>query len=421
MAPTSASGGTPAPDVYITGIGVVLPNCFDRHTFWRQLRDGESQLRFERDPSDPDGVLPMGRVRNFDGHRFLREIPVRFWQHYSSELQMYLASVLLARDDAGLDLAGERKTRIGLFDGCARPAFQFWHEKLSDPQAGYGRRDLAIGLAGQSVGLAASLLEIQGPTYAFTGTCSSGAIAIGHALKEIRAGEVDIAFAGGHESTLIAPLFAMYRDANLLSLEKEDPARAIRPYVDYSTNAFGEGAVTLVLESRAHAEQRHATPIAALAGYRHGNNGYHPTTVDILGVRPTEVIQELFERCQVGPDQVGFVVGHGNAVELSDVSEERYMRRVFKERATEVPLISTKPIWGHTLGASSAINTAAAALMLRHDFVVPTINVDEKRQRPGTNHQANHGVARALTHGLAVSYGMGGHNAALLLTKAGGR
>lgn len=407
-------------EVVITGLGVVLPNCFDRETFWRQLQSGDSQLAFSPNPANAEDVA-MGRVRNFDPDRFLGEIPVRFWQHYPFELQMYLASVLQARDDARLLLDGEPKARIGLFDGCARPAFHFWHDKLSSPRPGYTRRDLAVGLPGQSVGLAASLLGIQGPTYSFTGTCSSGAIAIGHALREIQLGEIDVAFAGGHESSLIPPMFAMYRDANLLSLEKEDATRAVRPYGGYSTNAFGEGAVTLVLESRAHAEQRRAKPIAALGGYRHGNNGYHPTTVDIEGRRPTQVIAELLERCRVTPERIGFVVGHGNAVELSDVSEERYMRRVFGERAREVPLISTKPIWGHTLGASSAINVAAAALMLQHDYVIPTINIDEGQQRRDTCHQANCGAAKKLEHGLAMSYGMGGHNAALLLSKEDAR
>ena len=90
------------------------------------------------------------------------------------------------------------------------------------------------------------------------------------------------------------------------------------------------------------------------------------------------------------------------------------MRLVFGTRANAVPLISTKPIYGHTLGASSAVNAAAAALMVQRNFIIPTINIDEKRQKRGAHHQANVGAAQPCRAGIAMSYGMGGHNTALL-------
>jgi 3-oxoacyl-[acyl-carrier-protein] synthase II len=105
-------------------------------------------------------------------------------------------------------------------------------------------------------------------------------------------------------------------------------------------------------------------------------------------------------------------------MQASDISELNYMKRVFGRRTREVPLISTKPIYGHTLGASSALNAAAAALMLHHEFVIPTVRLDEKRVVHGFNHQANRGEARKLRSGVVVAYGIGGQNAALLLRKA---
>lgn len=367
-------------DVVVTGIGVVLPNCHARATFWQQLRDGDSQLGLEPNPARPDDVRAIGRIADFEPGEALAEIPERFWGGYPRELQLYLASVFRARDDARVSLARTRSDRVGLFDGCARPTFDFWYDRFKleaerPPREVYNRRDLAIGLPGNSVGFAAALLQIRGPAYAFSGTCSSGAIAVGHAWREIRDGELDLAFASGHETSLLPPLYAMYGDANLLSDERQDPRRAVRAFAGHSTNAFGEGAVTLVLESRAHAEARGARPIAAIGGYRYGNNGYHPTTVDINGARPAEVIGALLQKSGVAPSEIGFVVGHGNGVEVSDVSEDRYMTHVFGERAATVPLLSTKAIWGHTLGASSAINVAAAALMLDKGFEVPADKV----------------------------------------------
>jgi 3-oxoacyl-[acyl-carrier-protein] synthase II len=409
-------------EVVVTGIGALLPRCDHRELFWRQLSRGESQLAFEPDPGDPTQKLAMGRLHGFDPSHYLAEIPERFYTRYHRELQVYLATVLRARDDAGLDFGLCAPDRIGLFDGSSRTNFEHWYDLIrregeQDPRDIYTRRELITGLPGETVGVAASIFKIRGPAYVFNGTCSAGAMAIGHGMREIRSGEIDIAFAGGHDLALVGPLFAMYRDANLLTAEQDDARRAVKPYVGHSTNAFGEGSVILVLEAREHAEARGAVPLATIAGYKYGNNGYHPSTVDVAGVRPAEVLRDLLSKSETSAEDIGFVVGHGNAVHLSDVSEQNYMRMVFGARAPEIPLLSTKPIWGHTLGASSAVNAAAAVLMLANQFIAPTINVDAKRVKRASNHQPNVGAERACEAGIAMSYGMGGHNTALLFRR----
>ena len=129
------------------------------------------------------------------------------------------------------------------------------------------------------------------------------------------------------------------------------------------------------------------------------------------------MISKSLHEAQLSASDVDFVLGHGNGVQASDISELNYMKRVFGRRTREVPLISTKPIYWHTLGASSAVNAAAAALMLHHEFVVPTVKLDEKRVVHGFNHQANRGASRNLRSGVVVAYGMGGQNATLLMKK----
>jgi 3-oxoacyl-[acyl-carrier-protein] synthase II len=140
--------------------------------------------------------------------------------------------------------------------------------------------------------------------------------------------------------------------------------------------------------------------------------------VDFTGERPAALLLQALGEAELTPEDVDFVVGHGNGVLASDISELNYMKRVFGSRTREVPLISTKPIYGHTLGASSAVNVAAAALMLHHEYVAPTVGVDQSRVVSGFNHQANRGAARTLRHGVAMSYGIGGQNVSLVLERA---
>lgn len=407
-------------DVFVTGIGTILPNCDARETFWQQLRDGESQMRIEPDPAD--GIpCAIGRVRDFEAARYLQGVPERLYRSCLREQQLYLVSVVQAARDAGLSLGELKNPQVGLFDGTSRGNFAHWyeliHHKMREPTSRFTPRDLNLGMPGQAVGLAAAILGVQGPTYTFNNSCASGAVAIGNAFRELQSGRIDVAFGTGHDAALIAPLYQMYRDAGLVSSEQEQPELAIRPYAGSSANAFGEGAVTLVLETREHAEARGAPLLAQVLSFHHGNGGEHPTDVDFTGARPADLLGKSLHEAQLTAEDVDFVLGHGNGVQASDISELNYMKRVFGRRTREVPLISTKPIYGHTLGASSALNAATAALMLHHDYVVPTVRLDERRIVHGFNHQANHGEARRLSGGFVVAYGIGGQNATLLMRK----
>ncbi len=407
----------PADEVWITGFGVILPGCDSADGLWDKLRRGESQLRLEPDPQDASNKIAMGRVRDFRPERYLARVPERFYSRYDREVQLYLASVFSAVEHAGLELPGRTPGRVGIFDGCSRPMFSAWgmkkkRELESSLKEAYSRADLLL-TPGLAVGMAASLLEISGSVYTFNSTCCSGSVAIGQAFRELKAGIVDVAIATGHESSLLAPIFAMYREAGLLSLEDENPSAALRPYGDSTGNVFGEGAVTMILERRAHAEARGARCYAELKGYRYGNNGSHPTTPDKHGNRAAQLIHAVLEDAQLLSEDVGFVVGHGNGVRLSDESEKSAMQRAFGETRRDVPLLSNKPIFGHTMGASSALNAAAAALMLHHQFIAPTLNAQSSR----AHHQSERGEARACRAGIALSSGLGGNNTVLLLQK----
>jgi len=250
---------------------------------------------------------------------------------------------------------------------------------------------------------------------------STGIIGVPMPMDRIRQGIPRLVLRpdAGHDAARVPPLFEMYRDAGLMSRECGAATRAVRPYTGHSANAFGEGAVTLVLETREHAEHRGARILAKVVGYRYGNGGDHPTDVDFTGGRPAQLIGEALEEGELTAMEVDFVLGHGNGVQTSDLSELNYMKRVFGRRTRDVPLISTKPIYGHTLGASSAINAAAAALMLHNEFVIPTINIDESSVVRGFNHQANRGAPRANRSGIVMSYGIGGQNAALVMRRNG--
>jgi 3-oxoacyl-[acyl-carrier-protein] synthase II len=409
-------------EVVVTGIGVILPRCDNRATFWDQLRHGLTQLSIELDPEDHQ-PRPVGRIEEFSPVDYLSDIDVHLYRRCHREQLLYLCSVVQAAKDAGFQLSELAERRVGLFDGTSRGSMAYWYELVRDkaakPGTRFSVRDISAAMPGQAVGIAAAILGTQGPTYTFNGTCAAGAISIGHAFREVQLGHVDVAFGSGHDSALIEPLFQMYRDAGLMSREGSDPSLAIRPYTGHCRNAFGEGAVTVVVESARHARQRGAEPLARIAGYNYGNGGEHPTDVDFTGEHPARLARELLAESRLELGAIDFVLGHGNGVRASDISELNYMKRLFGARTRSVPLISTKPVYGHTLGASSALNVAAAALMLHHENTIPTIGIDTEAVVHGFTHGERGGESRPLNAGLVVAYGIGGQNAVLALSRAG--
>ena len=417
-------------EVVVTGIGPMLANCSDRHTLWTHLRDGPSQLTFEPAPGGDGERWAVGRVHGFDPERWLGRFSRAFYERYQREQQLYLASMMIAIEDAGLELAAVPRDRVGIYDGTSRGNFDYWYQRIrserdTPPSELYGRRELLTGTPGQAANLAASLLGVRGPVYTFNVTCCSGAAAIGQACRELAQGDLDVVLASGHDSSLETPMYRMYRDADLLSHERDDARRAIRPYVDHTRNAFGEGAITLVLETREHAARRGAVPLATIDGWKLGNNGGHPLHVDTEGNRATSLITDVLTKAQVDRSKVGVVVGHGNGVAQSDRSELMYMQRVFGSRAPEVPLLSVKPVYGHLFGASSALNIAAAILMMHHGWLIPTLNVDPARAAARVSntqvpidHLAGGGRPTTAEAAVAVAYGIGGHSSVTLIGRA---
>jgi 3-oxoacyl-[acyl-carrier-protein] synthase II len=403
--------------VVVSGIGIVAPGCRSRTSLWEHLIHGRSQLRLFPDPAFPERQIAMGRL-NDEEERLVAELPDKICHRWSLEQRIHLCSLLRARTDAGLDRDPSiSPDRIGIFDGTSRANLSYLCERLEQRTHGrsFSKQDLALGIPNHAAALAASLLGVRGPVLTVGVTCASGAVAIGWALRAIERGEIDVAYASGHDTPLVAPIYETYHSAGLLSREAEDAGRALRPFVDASGTVFGEGSVTLVIESREHAASRGAEPLASITDFVHGNTGGHSTHVDVSGELPARFIAGLLRRNRVTPEDIGFVLAHGNGTPMTYASEIGLMKRLFKARSAAVPLLSTKPIFGHMMGAASALDVAAATLMVQCGRTFSTINVDRARVPDGVRHHSAEFAPGRVRRGLAMSYGMGGQISAMLI------
>jgi 3-oxoacyl-[acyl-carrier-protein] synthase II len=284
--------------------------------------------------------------------------------------------------------------------------------------------DAALALAvfgGSGATSLAMELGIRGPAIGNSNSCASGAIAIGEAFRLIQAGGAPVALAGGAEAPLAPLTFGAFAVIRAMSTRNAAPSEACRPF-DAGRDGFvmGEGAAVLLLEELGHALGRDARIYAEVAGYGTTNDAYHVTTPRPDGSEAARAMRIALDDAGVSPAEVGYVNAHGSSTLLGDRAEAIALARVFDDRLGGVPVSATKPLYGHPLGASGAIEAAIVALALHHGALPPAVNYwrSEPASPEAGLHLVGNGSAIARADvALSNSFGFGGINAFLVLKR----
>ena len=221
----------------------------------------------------------------------------------------------------------------------------------------------------------ATNFKIKGVNYSISSACSTSAHCIGNAAEQILLGKQDVMFAGGGEEldwTLSVLFDAMGAMSSRYNATPEKAARAYDANRDGFVIAGGGGVI--VLEELAHAKARGAKIYAEVSGYGATSDGQDMVSPSGEGaVRCME--QALSTVCERAP--VTYINTHGTSTPVGDITELDAIREVFKKRNQDVPAISaTKSMTGHSLGATGVQEAIYCLLMLGHNFIAPSINIE---------------------------------------------
>jgi 3-oxoacyl-[acyl-carrier-protein] synthase II len=257
---------------------------------------------------------------------------------------------------------------------------------------------------------------LQGQMYGVVSACSSGAHAIGSALRMIQYGDADAAVAGGSEASLTEFGFACFNSMQALS-----PTGISRPF-DLHRDGFvmGEGAGMLVLEEESAARERGATILGEVAGYGSTSDAYHLTAPEPTGGPASRAIELALHDADVEPDGLDYVNAHGTSTQLNDAAETAALKRALgPERAKQIPISSTKSSIGHLLGAAGAVEAVATVQTLATRIIAPTLGYEVPDPELDLDYVP--GEARPLVLGngrppvaVSNSFAFGGHNVALV-------
>jgi len=229
-------------------------------------------------------------------------------------------------------------------------------------------------------------------------------------------------FCGGTEATITPMGIGGFAAMKALSTRNDDPGRASRPW-DAGRDGFvvGEGAGILILESLEHAQKRNAPILAEIVGYGMSGDAYHITQPEENGDGAYRVMRAAVKDAKISADDIGYVNAHGTSTPIGDVIETRALKRVFGERAKQVPVSSTKSMTGHLLGGAGGLEAGISVLALRDQILPPTINLETPDPECDLDYVPNHSRKAAVEYALSNSFGFGGTNAALIFKRWSGK
>jgi 3-oxoacyl-[acyl-carrier-protein] synthase II len=244
--------------------------------------------------------------------------------------------------------------------------------------------------------------------------CATGAEAIALGLDIIRSGRADVVVAGGTEAVIHPLPIAGFASMRAMSTRNDEPERASRPW-DKARDGFvlGEGAAIVVLERADHAAARGARVYARLAGAGITSDGYDIVQPHPDGAGFVRAVQKALDDAGLTGADIAHVNAHATSTPTGDMAEVAGLRQVIGEHPV---LTATKSMTGHLLGAAGALETIATILAIRDGVIPPTINLDDPEDGllDVAAHKPRHlDIAAALNN----SFGFGGHNVALILTR----
>jgi 3-oxoacyl-[acyl-carrier-protein] synthase II len=259
---------------------------------------------------------------------------------------------------------------------------------------------------------------LRGPNMAIVTACATGTNAVGEAAEVIRRGQADIILAGGAEAAIVPIAMAGLSVMNAVSKRNSEPERACRPF-DLHRDGFvmGEGAGILVLESLDYAQQRGAQILAEVSGYGSTNDAFHISAPSENGAGAAVCMKNALQDAGLTIEQVDYINAHGTSTPLNDKSETAAIKTVFKELAYQIPISSTKSMTGHLLGASGALEAVLCIKTIQEGILPPTINYETPDPQCDLDYIPNKARKKPVKHVMSNSFGFGGHNATIILSK----
>ena len=395
--------------VVITGYGIISSIGLDAREVLDSLMSGRSGIGgITRFDTIHKGKLPMAEVKRSD-EELLELCGLENLKKYTRTTLLGLVAAKQAVKMAGIKEPDARTglisaTTVGGMDRTENFYPMFLENPLKGRLSGVVNHD-----CGDSTEKIAECLGISGFTTTISTACSSSANSIMLGSEMLKAGMLDCVIAGGTDSVT---RFTLNGFNTLMILDKE----GCRPFDENRAGlTIGEGAAFVVLEPERLALQKGKRIYGIISGYGNANDAYHQTASSPEGTGATLAMSKALEMSGIDTGSISYINVHGTGTQNNDLSEGVAVQKVFGENAP--PFSSTKSYTGHTLGAAGAIEAVISLLSIENSCLFPNLRwstpMKELVIRPLTS--LTEGVI--VDHVLSNSFGFGGNNSTLIISK----
>jgi len=396
----------------ITGMGLVSPlgNTLDEVLV--SLKEGRSGIRFQSAYEKLGLRSQVGAFVDIDPRKHIEKKVLRFMGNAAAYAYLAMRDAIA---DSGLDDAQVSNPRTGLIIGSGGTSAENV-VLTADVMRKKGLKRLSPFMVPRTMSSTVSAcltapFRIKGTCYSLSSACATSSHAIGAALEQIQLGRQDIVFAGGSDEEHWTQT-SMFDAMGALSTKyNKTPTRASRPY-DVNRDGFvvANGAGLVVVEELEHARRRGAQIYGEIVGYGATADGYEMVAPSGEGARRCIA---LATQGIEGP--VDYINAHGTSTPLGDIVELEAIRAVFG--ADIPPVSSTKSLSGHSLGAAGVHEAIYSLLMLQHNFITGTANIEELDPKAEEMNIVQETRDQQLQTVLSNSYGFGGTNGCLVFRK----
>lgn len=405
--------------VVVTGMGILSPIGNTVEEAWNNASNGISGIEeLSFDTAD----LPVkfgGEVRNFDPVEVFGRREARRMDRLS---QMAMEAARQAVEDSGLQITDENRYEVGVIIGSGIGGIQTILDGMSD----LGRRGhraisplmVPMMIPDSACAKVSIAYGMRGPTMALSTACATSNNTIGEGAEMVRRGAADVMVAGASEAALVPLAMASFNNMHAISRRNDDPKAASRPFdADRDGFVVSEGAAILVLEELEHALARNAPIYAEIVGYASRSDAFHITAPLEDGEGAQASMRKALQDANLTINDIDYINAHGTSTPLNDISETKAIKGVFGDHAYNVPISSTKSVTGHLMGSAGAVEAILTIKAINHQFIPPTINLDNPQEGCDLNYTPNVGVTAKIEHAMSNSFGFGGHNAVLVFSK----
>ncbi|MEI5993315.1 beta-ketoacyl-ACP synthase II [Candidatus Enterococcus mansonii] len=405
--------------VVITGYGVASPIGNDAETFLESLQTGKNGIGpITKFAANETGIALAAEVKDFPFDKYFVKKDGKRMDLFSL-FGIYAA--LEAMEMSRLNVEEIDADRFGVMVGSGIGGLQTIQDQVirmhdKGPQR-VAPLFIPMAIGNMAAGNIALRVGARGICSATVTACATANNSIGEAFRNIKHGYSDVLLAGGTEASITEIGIAGFASLTAVT-SAEDPNRASIPF-DKNRSGFvmGEGAGILVLESLEHAQKRGANILGEIVGYGANCDAYHMTSPRPDGSGAAKAMQLAIEEASIAPEKIGYINAHGTSTPSNDVAETKAIQTALGEASKNVRVSSTKSMTGHALGATGGIEAIATLNALQHQFIPPTINIEQLDEAIEIDIVTNESQKHVFDYALTNSFGFGGHNAVLCLKR----